>query len=670
MKRGSFAAPMLSLVIGATALARQGAPGSTGLFHFERPVDTGGAGPRRLAVDVPLLAETRQDLGDLRLIGQAGDEIPYLLLRPADGTPVWAASAVLATPTTEKASGFEADLGDPFTIDGIRVRGLPIPFLKRLSLEGSGDRQHWTVLLPEATLFDLPGEGLQQLELPFTPGDYRYLRVTWNDANSGRVPLPAFVQARRVTPLTSHREPLTAALHVEQRASEPGASRYRLQLPAPKLPVVGLTLVVENDRVMRQAVVTEPRLSGARVVPIELGRATLRRVVRDDAAAEALTIPIARPMGSDLDLAVDDGSNPPLRLASVLAVFARQPDVYFEATGTPVVARYGNPQLAAPRYDLAAARDTIEIDRVPRASWGEPRPLAAEPSAPAPPDSSGRGASIDLESFQTVRNIPAGDPTLVSLELDAAALAHSTGPNREFSDVRVVDGEGRQVPYLVERCVAPLVVDLTLGQPRRDGAGKANRNVSEYRLTLPYAGLPGARIALNTNMRVFSRRVVVGRERAADRAHREAWFQALAEADWIHGEGAIAAPALLLPLPPVDTTDLRLRVEEGDNAPLPLTSARLMLPGYRLRFFRGAGEQLRLAYGRPTLDAPRYDIQLLTADVLGRPASEVRASGEPSTRASTGMPLVSPRVFWGALGIAVVVLLALAVRLMRGSEGS
>lgn len=667
MRAFTCAALVLVFSVSATGVAAQDRDARVApTFRFERPVDISDAGPRRLVVDVTLLSGARRDLGDLRLFGATGEEIPYLLIQPTEMTPQWIAGGVLAIPATEKTSGFEADFHESALVDALRVGGLPVPLLKRLSLEGSGDREHWAVLLPEATLFDLPADGLQQLELTFQPGNYRYLRVTWNDANTGRVPLPSFVQSRRVMRGVANRVPLSATLGVERRSGEPGMSRYRLRLPASGLPLVALKLVVENERVMRHAVVTEPRLSGTGVVPFELGRAALKRVVRGDAAAEALTIPIAAPIGPQLDLAVDDGNNPPLQLTSVVALFARQPDVYFEAAGVPVVARYGNRRLTAPRYDLAAARDTVQIDIVPEAKWGEPRPLASEETAPpAAPPSAARGATVDVAGFATMREIPPGPAGLVSLEMDAAALAHSTGPARGFSDVRIVDQEGRQVPYLLEQCVTPLVTDLPLTRRQPTGKVPNGRRLSEYSVRTSYAGLPASRVVLTTSARVFTRRVEIGSARPADRSHRDPWFQALAEADWTHDDNATAAPSLVLALPPVDDTEVVLRIEEGDNAALPVTSAKLTLPGYRLRFYRSANERLTLAYGQSDLSAPRYDIQLLSADILGRVATDIEAADENGSQALQPSSLVSPRVFWIVLGLAVVVLLGMTARLVR-----
>ena len=65
-------------------------------------------------------------------------------------------------------------------------------------------------------------------------------------------------------------------------------------------------------------------------------------------------------------------------------------------------------------------------------------------------------------------------------------------------------------------------------------------------------------------------------------------------------------------------TQLFLVVEEGDNAPLPITKARLLLPSYRLRFFHAGNALLRLTYGRDDLQPPQYDLALLAPQGHGR----------------------------------------------------
>ena len=62
---------------------------------------------------------------------------------------------------------------------------------------------------------------------------------------------------------------------------------------------------------------------------------------------------------------------------------------------------------------------------------------------------------------------------------------------------------------------------------------------------------------------------------------------------------------------------------------------------------------------------PRYDLALLAPQVMGVTAVDV-AAGPDSPKAVTGTAaaLTSPWLFWGVLGVAVVVLLGFVVRLI------
>jgi len=647
-------------------------------FRTERPIVTNGSGPRRLAVDVPLLADANQGLPDLRLLDVTGREVPYLLVSRPSVAPIWMPGAILpvAAVNTQslKTSGFEADLGAPRLLDRFRISLPPVAsYLKRVRLEGSGDRAHWTILVAEGTVFDLREEHLKETELGFAPGSYRYLRVTWDDTNSGRVAAPLSVEARVVTDAVPA-PPLTTPLGVERRPGEPGRSHYRLRLPAARLPIVALAFDLGGGHVSRNASVYEARLSGAEVVPVLLGATRLQRVVQGTLSASSLELPLNRPNEPQLDLVVDDDDNPPLDIRGVSAVFAEQPWIYFEAGESALVARYGNRSLAAPRYDLEAMRDTLRtgISTVTDAAWGEARVRTPDeqPAAPARALPTA-GSSIDPALFNYVRDLPVGDGGLIALSLDAAALAHSAGATGAFADVRVIDASGRQVPYLVERASAPLSMDVALTQtpqvPEALASGSSKPTV--YRIALPFEHLPAPRLVLTTSARVFKRVVSVGVERPPDRHHRDPRIDTVARFAWTHADEETPAPPAAIPLPASDGKELLLIVEEGDNSPLPITSARILLPAYRLRFFREPGATLRLAYGRQDLTPPSYDLALLAPQVLGVAATDIEAAGEPAARAvALSAALVSPGLFWAALVVAVIVLLGLIARLLRKEQ--
>ncbi len=669
----------VALAIGVVVSAQQPAPGP---FRYERSVAGSASQAQRLPVDVALLSGGRPftvvrrgsrpvaegGLADLRFFDATGREVPYLLIAPRVAEARWLRGAVLPIAVTEKTSGFEADLGTVEQVDSIGIEGLGAPFLKRLTLEASGDRRHWTMLAPEGTLFDLPAEGRRQTSLDFEPGPYRFFRVVWNDTNTGRVGLPSSVRARAATAGALPPLPLVPAEGFEIRPSEPGRSRFRVRLPGARLPAVALHINADAEHISREAYVTEQRVSGAEALPAILGRAKLTRVIKDGTVTSDLRIPIASPTETEIDLVVHDGDNRPLRITELQLELADLPWIYVESKGVPIVARFGNRTTQAPSYDLEAARHTIDVDKVAAGEWEVPRdaagPAAATPSADLP----ATGAAIETAAFRHSRRIRAGNPGLVALAIDVPVLAHSRGPVRRFEDVRVVDPSSRQIPYLIERLEEPLPVVLTIeaATSRVPEFAQTTAQRSIYRIRLPYRTLPDGTLVLRTSAQLFRRTVRVGVERPPDRLRRDAHFEPIATQVWQGLNRESAAPELTVSIPRLDADALTVVVDEGDNSPLPITQPRLLLPSYRLRFYRPAATDLQLVYGRNDLSAPQYDLALLTPIVMGAEAQEIVAGSETtSTAVPQAASLVSPRLFWAFLGAAILVLIAMLVRLVR-----
>ena len=231
------------------------------------------------------------------------------------------------------------------------------------------------------------------------------------------------------------------------------------------------------------------------------------------------------------------------------------------------------------------------------------------------------GAPLDRGDFRVARPLGNVAPGLVSLVLDADAVAHGRG----LDDVRIVDAHDNQVPYIVETCTTPVIVSLNVPPRTREGA---------YHFALPYRG----KLELTTSARVFERTVTMGRERQT----------------WSSADPDRPAPAIDFDcrIPEVD-----VKIDDGDNAPLPITSAKLILPGYALRF-TAPGGSLTLLYGAST-PPPHYDIALIAPRLLAQPARQI--APPPFARKETH---VEKRIFWIAIAGAVVVLLVVLGRLL------
>ena len=674
MRRASTAA---AAALGGLVCARIVA-GAAGSFPFQREVTPARPGPNRLEPDAELLGgaapvrhhavagrdgkpwlEFASGLSDLRFFDAAGREVPYLLIPPVSPREGRREARVSLVAPTKTRSGFEADLGSPLRVDGVRIEGLPTPFLKRFLLEGSGDRAHWTVLEAEGSLFELPRERLKRTNVDFAPQDLRYLRVTWDDRTSARVPAPRAVSAR-LGASGGEQPALAVPVSFERRASEPGKSRFRLRLPGRHLPVRSLEVSSGKNNILREARVTEPRLSGGEVIPLPLGSGMLRQAVVGDAMASEMTIATEPPEGAELDLSVDDGDNPPFELTGVTARMGPLPWIYFEAADAkPLVARWGEPNAAAPRYDLEARREAVAKSSPPRAAWGAERPVTGYPAPPTPavPES---GAPLGTAEFPWLRPVTSVAAGLNVVPLDAAVLAHGALPS-----LRIVDETGRQVPYLLEMRDEPLPIDLP---PLEKVKAKGDpAHASAYRLVLPFALLPKARLVLATDARVYERAVALTVE-AEDGGRDVARTRTVASAVWRHADAETPAPALVLDVPRLPVAEARLVVDEGDNSPLPIGVPRLLLPSYRLRFFASPGAKPTLFYGA-SLEAPRYDLALLAPRLVGSQAHEA-ALGPEAANASAATKGAVPRVlFWGVLVAAVAALLVLLARLSRPAAG-
>lgn len=282
---------------------------------------------------------------------------------------------------------------------------------------------------------------------------------------------------------------------------------------------------------------------------------------------------------------------------------------------------------------------------------------------------SGDDSVLDVAAFSVRRDVPRAKG-LVTVRLDAAALAHSRGQGGRFADVRVIDAAGRQVPYLLERLETPLSIDLTLepAQPRSPALrDEGQRRRSVYAVRLPYENLPSVALTFETSARVFSRFVRAGVEREPDRQHRDIWFNELATDSWRHTDPAQPVPVLTLSLGTVRESALTVVVDEGDNEPLPITRVRLLLPAYQLRFYHPEGP-VQVVYGREDLRAPKYDLALRRESVLAEEATQIALGEEQAGTAERATDsVISPRVFWGGLSLAAIILAAFIVYLMRGS---
>jgi len=123
----------------------------------------------------------RGDLGDIRLVGEDGEQIPYVLAKPKDiMETVRYEPAIINRSTDENLSALVTlDFGKQTVKTSIEVKTGGNNFRRAVKVEGSNDNVEFFTLVEQAYVFAIGDERdrrFNSIDLP--ANDYRYLRIS------------------------------------------------------------------------------------------------------------------------------------------------------------------------------------------------------------------------------------------------------------------------------------------------------------------------------------------------------------------------------------------------------------------------------------------------------------------------------------------------------------
>lgn len=270
-------------------------------------------------------------------------------------------------------------------------------------------------------------------------------------------------------------------------------------------------------------------------------------------------------------------------------------------------------------------------------------------------------ATLDPGAFThriplVVRASPEGVSRL-RLTPEVLALARA-----DLGDVRVVDAEQRQWPYILKPGAVQQLVDVTLAPPALSPGS------SRYAVELPAWPAQIDELLIRVDREYLDRPYrLVGSPENEGSAER-----VLASGRIVRRVGEAAQAAI--PVPAVRVSALALVIEDGDDAPLSLPRARAAFTVPDLLLVAPSGEYA-LLIGDPRAAPPRYDLARARDAILGASAGVIEAGPlglSPTHRVAAAESReggAEQYALWGALGLAVVVLAGLALRLARREEG-
>ncbi|APR77247.1 Hypothetical protein A7982_02594 [Minicystis rosea] len=276
-------------------------------------------------------------------------------------------------------------------------------------------------------------------------------------------------------------------------------------------------------------------------------------------------------------------------------------------------------------------------------------PLPQQPAAEIDPTRFTHAAPLTLPAS-------AGGVARVRLGPDVLAAARA-----DLADLRVVDSASRQWPYVLRTSVEREEVALRVDLARERGR-------SRYTLALPVAPAAVETLTIRVDRAFFDRPYRLLGEASSDGSADPSRSMTLASGRLSRAAGG--PESIDIAFAPARLVSMILVVDDGDDAPLPLTSARATLPLAELRVVAPAGAYTLLA-GDAGVEPPRYEMARLRDRIL---AAEAPAGvlgpldyNPRHQRAALGSG-AQQVALWAVMGLAVVVLVGLTLRLSRREQ--
>ncbi|MEA3212023.1 MAG: hypothetical protein QOE70_5080 [Chthoniobacter sp.] len=647
----------LSALLALLAFAAPVGALAPGEWRHQQTVEVPAAGLVRMDLPPATLSAARPGLEDLRILDAGGNEVPFLIERPAPQPATLRRAESFFASLEASATKVTVETGMIEPVGGVTLETPANDFIKAVRVEGSQDGGRWQELAADRPVFRLPG-GAARLEVEFPPARWKLLRLTLDDRRAEAVPITGVqVHGEKIASPT---EPV--AVTIKSRDESPGITRLALDLGAANLRLATIEIETAEPLFTRAVTVAVPEVTeeGIREQPIAEG--VVHRIALESATAAQLSVEIEKQVGSrELVLLVRNQDSPPLAITSVRAT--RRPTRMTFLARAPGSFRIltGNNQCPAPRYDVAALSDRLKGAEAMRLA---PSPLADNPEFRAPealPGVAESSAPLDVSDWKRRKPVQLTQPGAQQLELDLEVLSRAS-PG--FADLRLVR-DARQFPYLLERTSIARAITPVLA-PSHD---PKKPRLSRWSLKLPQPALPLTRLACTSGTALFERELRLWEEVPDERGDK--YPRELGRATWRRTPGRPAVDLVLEFAQKPATDSLLLETDNGDNPPIDVNSARAWYPVTRLVFKTAAPADppFRLYYDNRQANPGRYDLSLVAPQLLAAEKSIATLGPEEGAKKSAWLEsesLSGPRriLFWAALTAVVLGLLLVLARLL------
>ena len=604
-------------------------------------------GLTRIELEPELLEASQANGGaafhDLRIISPGNVETPYIIALPRIIRPemveVPEFRAALNPNTLNTVLEFRPPAGS--TTSEVLLQTTATSFIKSATFEASHDGSRWETLASNELL--CRQNGTERLRFTFGPAAWTHFRVTLDDARSKPVVFTG-AQVRRDLP---EWRTLSQPVKIRGRTETAGETHLKLDLGSANV-LLGKVRLHTPEAVFQR----ETSLLGA--------RGTLFRLQHEGRSAEDLDIGVHQLATTrEVELVIRNGDSPPLKIESIEATRHPVPVVFQADAAGDWLFYMGNVQAPEPRYDIAALSEKLRDANAQSAMASAVEANTAFSKKATAPDVGDVGPEIDVSPWSFQRPVGFKEAGVLVVELIPEVLALTAN---DLHDVRVVR-DGHQLPFLAIKPGVDRQVEVSIAEV----ADPEKPRWSQWDIQMPFKNFPASELLLESPTPLFARTLSVSEQNVTEKGHYE---RILSHANWQRLPGQAASTFHLALYTSPRAASIRVATDNGDNARLQITAARVVYPVVRLMFRVPDTTPVQICYGNRRAPYTRYDLQLVRpefekatqiAATLGEEEKLPGYEADPSGATGKGSPWL-----WAALALVVGALLWVVAKMLPG----
>lgn len=626
---------------------------ATAWMH-QQPFTATEVGITRLELPAETLNASRLQFEDIRLLTPSGTESPFIIERASLRPPRSAAVRNFKSSIADGITLVELETGSVDAIEAVVLDTPSANFIKAARVEASSDGTQWNEIAKNEVVFRQPG-GASRLRISFASASHLRLRITFDDKRTLPVPFTgASIEYTDQNPSI-----VSQGAVIAQTVEKPRETALTVDLGAANLHIAILRLLVSDPVFSRRVKVSYAHDDNGTTRYTAVGSEVIYRVTTNDGlSTKSLEVPIHQLLPTaKLTVTIDNGDSPPLHVSGIEAT--RQPVslIFFAPETGAWKLITGNSTIPAPSYDLGALDKQLRQGNAARAHASALAANADYKEPTALPNVRPEGANIELKKYRYRRSIASDQTGVLRVELDAETLAHA---QTSLADLRVVQNE-KQIPFLVDRTNAIRSIDASIAKesdPKR-------RTVSLWKVTMPLNGLPASRLSCTSSTGLFERAVTVW-EKLKDSMGNE-YRAEIGTAHWTRQSGikenqfSVSLKSGRLP------EGFFVETDNGDNPPIEIADVKLHYGVSAVVAKLIESAPVFLYFGNDEAFAPRYDLQLVRAELLAAQKQNATLGKEEILQA---MKKASPEVtagspwLWAALGVVIIALLWVVAKML------